>query len=102
MKLSEKKSATAFGAGNGFFGSGVFFWVCSGHYQPLVIIADDDPGDNDENKANKVDDGDVPVHRSMSELVSVITLTGIVRHVKQFSRSCEPALLARSGWAYSI
>jgi hypothetical protein len=61
VKLGEKKSVTAYRAGNGFFGFG-FFWVCSGHYQPLVIIADDDPGDDDENKANEVDNGDVPVH----------------------------------------
>jgi hypothetical protein len=55
----KKKPVTAFRAGNGFFA----FWllVRLGHYQPLVIIADDNPGD-DDNKANKVDNGDAMSH----------------------------------------
>jgi hypothetical protein len=27
------------------------------HYQPLVIIADDDPGDDNQNQAKEVDHG---------------------------------------------
>jgi hypothetical protein len=33
------------------------FWVRLGHYQPLVIIADDDSGDDNQNKAKKIDYG---------------------------------------------
>jgi hypothetical protein len=76
------------------------FWVRLGHYQPLVIIADDDPGD-DDNKANKVDNGDPMIHATTNPFFyRAVRLTAGTRDVKRFSRSsrllrCSRSFLAR-------
>jgi hypothetical protein len=46
------------------------FGVRLGHYQPSVIIADDDPGDDNENKAKEVDDGNRLKHSAIPYLTS--------------------------------
>lgn len=46
--------------------SGLLLRVRSGHYRPLVIIADDDTGD-DDNKADEVDNGDLLAHAPIAK-----------------------------------
>jgi hypothetical protein len=68
------------------FFSGLFLRVRSGHYQPLVIIADDDTGD-DDNKANEDDNGDQLNHAPITEIcLSACTLTAGAEDVKKFMR----------------
>jgi hypothetical protein len=57
-----------------------------GHYQPLVIIADDD-SDDDDNKANKVNNGDPMNHATLSCCFRYATLTAGRGDVKRFSHS---------------
>jgi hypothetical protein len=40
------------------------FGVRLDHYQPFVIIADDDLGDDNENKVEKIDNGAARIHES--------------------------------------
>jgi hypothetical protein len=69
----KKNPLPPWGAGNGFFYFS-FLGVRLGHYQPFLIIADEDTGD-DNNKAKKDDN-----YKGLNHAVTLVFLKANSRH----------------------